>query len=715
MASVFRVILRMSITASYVIAVVIILRMLMKSFSKKYSYCLWSAVLFRLCCPFSFSSVLSLFNFSLKKGKNVIIDLSAVPVSPNFDAGSIAGPVELGAPDVTRTVRETFSMPFAGPASQAPQALDHASDALKPDIMSVLAVVWAAGIAAAAVYALIRYLRLKKELRFSVSLRDNIRQADIRSPFIVGLFRPVIYVPFCGNEAALKVSIEHEKYHIQRKDHWVRALSFCLLCIHWFNPLCWIAYHLMICDMEMSCDEHVISGRADTKDAYVDALLSFATGKKSLVSGRLYFGGSKLKERIKNVMRLKHSGRVASVIAVLICVLTLAACSFNGIAAAAEGTEASIPDLPMIPVHSDDREMQNAAESSHSTIMPEGIYYVLHRDIIHVDSGTNTQSYIKTGVETNALLTDAKRDCLLRMSFSMKDGFSVIRMELDGSGEREIVRLPDHVLTYHEKNYVQTRGSKLYIELRNFRKDVYELAEIDVDAETARVICTFEPGQGIYGGFGNCIVICTNLGRVGKELTPFNLWMKYRFDIFDVDTGNTRTVLETVLPTMHFFSGHNILSMTLEGGKFTAHIYDLTTGEERSQSIDVVSDSLAAEMDLSIKECLVGEALDETHFTFEYPETKMENGKVVTNEYGLPEYGRNRTCLVDAEKGTALSFDDIFADSDVKVPDQADLIAETGSAFYFIASHESDGTLYVVPREQLLGGHVTNAGIIKLK
>ena len=97
------------------------------------------------------------------------------------------------------------------------------------------------------------------------------------------------------------------------------------------------------------------------------------------------------------------------------------------------------------------------------------------------------------------------------------------------------------------------------------------------------------------------------------------------------------------------------------------------------------------------------------------PLNTLKNGKVVRNEYGLPEYGRNRTCLVDAEKGTALSFDDIFADSDVKVPDQADLIAETVSAFYFIAPSGSDGTMYVVPRDQLLGGHVTNAGIIKLK
>ena len=355
MTSLFRLMLKMSITASYVIAVVLVLRFLMQRFPRKYSYYLWTAVLFRLCCPFSFSSVLSIFNFSAKRGEDVIIDLSGVPVSPSAATEGIIGSIDLGSPILTEAVKETLLAPEqsimvnpAGPQPTTPVIAPAAGSATHPDLFTVLTVIWIAGIVFMAVYALISYLKLKKELEFAVPFHGNVMQADVQSPFLLGLIKPTIYIPFDIDESALAISLAHERYHLLRKDNWTRALSYCLLCIYWMNPMCWLAFFLMTKDMEMSCDEYVLSGKDDLRIQYSDALLGLSTERETPIMAAITFGGDNVKERIKNIMRFKHASKIISAIGALLCVATLVFCISNGRANAALTAESSEKDTDVI-------------------------------------------------------------------------------------------------------------------------------------------------------------------------------------------------------------------------------------------------------------------------------------------------------------------------------------------------------------------------------
>ena len=357
MSSLFKTVLQMSITASYVIAVVIVLRILMRRSPKKYSYYLWSVVFFRLCCPFSFSSVLSIFNFSAKRGDNVIIDLSGVPVSQSAVTGGASAPLDIGAPIITGTVIETAEETLLNPevtipvqtVLQQPVMTPIAEETGKIDLLAIAGIIWIIGIIVLITYALISSVRLRKSVELSAPLYNNIRQADIQSPFLLGLFNPTIYVPFNVDWSVLSMTIAHERYHQIRKDHWVRALSYCLLCVHWMNPLCWLAYNLMVKDMEMSCDEHVLAGGKDLRAAYSNALLSLSTKKMRYIVAPVTFGGVNVKDRIVNAMHFKRSGRITSLIAALICVLTLVSCAFNG-----KIPEALDPDTPSQEDSADD-------------------------------------------------------------------------------------------------------------------------------------------------------------------------------------------------------------------------------------------------------------------------------------------------------------------------------------------------------------------------
>lgn len=339
MTSLFRMISRMSITAGYVIVAVVVLRLFMRRLPRRYSYFLWSAVLFRLCCPFSFSSVFSIFNLSAKKGDDVIIDLTSVPLMPQAASESIGNTIELGSPAVSEAVSEAVraAMPLRvpdGPAVQTftPQTAAEAAavQTKTVDIMSVLSIIWIAGAVVLIIYATISYLRLRKKVKFSALMYGNVRQADIESPFVLGLLRPTIYMPFEIDKQSFEMSLMHEKYHIKRKDNWVRALSYVLLCLHWMNPLCWAAYFLMIRDMEMSCDEYVLSCRKDIRETYSRALLKLAVGKRRRLADPVTFGSPSVKDRIRNAMKYKRRGKLTSLIAALLCALILVSCAFNG-------------------------------------------------------------------------------------------------------------------------------------------------------------------------------------------------------------------------------------------------------------------------------------------------------------------------------------------------------------------------------------------------
>lgn len=307
----------MSLTASVVILFVLLTRLLLfKHIPKVFSYVLWVVVLFRLLCPVSFSSDLSIFS---------ILD---VPVSEQNTMDYIPPnivhmedpEVDLPLPGVSETINGT--LPY-GEEQQAADPLEAP--------MAIATWIWLFGIAMMLTYSVVSLLRLRRKLVGSARLRDNIRLADqISSPFVMGLFRPKIYLPSSLPENEREYIILHEQYHIRRLDHVAKLLAFAALCIHWFNPLVWAAFILSGKDMEMSCDEAVLRELGpEIQSAYSQSLLSLATGRRVIAGAPLAFGEGDTKSRIKNVLKWEKPTVWVIISAVFFCAVVIIVCALN--------------------------------------------------------------------------------------------------------------------------------------------------------------------------------------------------------------------------------------------------------------------------------------------------------------------------------------------------------------------------------------------------
>ena len=306
----FETVLKMNITAAIVFAAVVIIRLLLKKAPKKWSYMLWAAVGFRLVCPVSFQSFFSIFNAirPISSRQIIVTDtasapLPSVPVTP---------PAVNDLPSVTVP-------PVSSPGAETGIGL-----------MQVLTVIWLVGIGLMLFWGIFASLRLSSRLSGAVRYRDNIFFSDrVDSPFVFGLIRPRIYIPFGLERREVETVLAHEQAHIMRLDHVVKLVSYLILCVHWFNPLVWVAFGLMTKDMEMSCDERVLrSGIADGV-AYSETLLALAVKKSFPTPCPIGFGESGVKTRIKNALVWRRPGRIIAVIVPVIALAVLCACSLD--------------------------------------------------------------------------------------------------------------------------------------------------------------------------------------------------------------------------------------------------------------------------------------------------------------------------------------------------------------------------------------------------
>lgn len=299
MQAVFLRILNMSIAAGWLIAVVLILRLLLKKAPKWITCVLWAFVAVRLACPFSFETVFSLIP-------------SAETVSPDI-VYSASPAIDSGMPLIDNALNPVIGQVFA------PEPLVSANPL--QIWLPVACILWLAGILSMAGYALISYGRLCRRLKAAIPLRDNIRICDeIQTPFILGIIRPRIYLPSGTAEEEEKYILAHEKAHLKRRDYWWKPLGFALLTIHWFNPLVWIAYSLLCRDIELACDEKVIRdyGLEDRK-AYSQALLVCSISSGRGMACPLQFGEVGVKERVKSVLSYRKPGFWIILAAVLAC------------------------------------------------------------------------------------------------------------------------------------------------------------------------------------------------------------------------------------------------------------------------------------------------------------------------------------------------------------------------------------------------------------
>ncbi|HHV30366.1 MAG TPA: hypothetical protein GXX73_12415 [Clostridium sp.] len=288
MSELFLTVLNMSLTASYVILFVLLIRLPLKKAPKFISYALWGVVAFRLLIPFSFESIFSLMPRNANSAPiphNIIYQ--QIPQSPQIDSG-------------VETVDSFVSQPLPAPTVEV---------GVNPlQICVELGVyLWALGIVVLLVYSLISVLILKRRLRNVKLIEKNIFEVNnLKTPFVLGLIRPKIYLPLGLNADERSYILRHEQIHIQRKDHMIKIMAFIILCIHWFNPLVWVAFMLMSMDMELSCDERVLKEMdKDIRKPYANSLLSLAAGRHILNGSPLAFGEGNVKRRIKNVLNNK--------------------------------------------------------------------------------------------------------------------------------------------------------------------------------------------------------------------------------------------------------------------------------------------------------------------------------------------------------------------------------------------------------------------------
>jgi len=317
--TIFLQIFDMTKVASLVILIVLLVRLCLKRTPKVISYVLWAVVLFRLLCPVSIEAPISLIPQTEPTIQSY--DLLNEPVTPlaAIDAaGQAVGDVLNGGIGIQHVTTTNYLE-------------DGTRRIISTDWNTVWILftkfVWLGGMAALLIYSTVSLIRLKRKLIGAILLRDNIYLADhIDSPFVMGLFRPKIYLPSSLSEKERDYIILHEQYHIRRGDHVVKLLSFTALCLHCFNPLVWIAFILSGKDMEMSCDEAVLRNLGDDIRAdYTASLISLATGRRIIAGTPLAFGEGNTEGRIKNIAKWKKPAVWVIVIVAIVCAF-LAVC-----------------------------------------------------------------------------------------------------------------------------------------------------------------------------------------------------------------------------------------------------------------------------------------------------------------------------------------------------------------------------------------------------
>lgn len=256
--------INMNITASYVIAAVLIIRLFIKRLPRKYSYFLWLFVALRLIFPFSVSSVFSMFNISFLKKTG----MEYIPSDMQY---AYVPKVNTGIAHLNSSVN-----------SLLPPADTAASINPVQVIFGIAFYIWAAGVILIILREAVMYIRTAKRVKEAVVYCDGIYQCNnIPAPFVMGIFRPKIYIPFRMSKEELSYIVCHEKYHIKRHDNVIKTAAFVLFAIHWFNPLVWLAFGLMNRDMEESCDEAVLKVMGESiKSDYSRTLLAFASNRR---------------------------------------------------------------------------------------------------------------------------------------------------------------------------------------------------------------------------------------------------------------------------------------------------------------------------------------------------------------------------------------------------------------------------------------------------
>lgn len=406
--SLFLEILNMSVTASFVILAVLVIRLLLIKVPKIFSFALWGIVLFHLLCPFSFESAIGLLptNQKIVSSTQVVSTSTQMITLPTIeiDEGRAEYNTESGV-----TVQTAIVIPLE----------------------MILAILWIIGMASMILFAMIQFVKLKKKLIGATPLARNIYIADhIDSPFVMGLIRPIIYLPSNISEMDKTFIILHEQTHIKRLDHITRILGFMALVLHWFNPLVWLAFVLSGKDMELSCDESVMKKmKEDVRVAYSEILLRFATGKQLVTATLLAFGDGDTKSRVKNIMKYKKPvAWVSGMLVVFVGVVVIALTSNSDVSSFAKGVvpiTATITEIDRV-----NHTMKVAPLDSESPLH-EGIMLDIQYSTFTKDKKENSIADFSVGylVDVYVNMTNTENDTVYPLRIDMKNGTSATAVD----------------------------------------------------------------------------------------------------------------------------------------------------------------------------------------------------------------------------------------------------------------------------------------------
>ena len=299
MAEIFQKALNMSIAAGWLILAVIALRLLLRRAPQRFRLLLWAVVGLRLALPWSIESALSLIPSAQTLPEGIMLERA-----PVLDTGISA---------LNGAINPGFTAAFTPELGASANPLQV--------LLPIAAAFWMLGAAAMLLWALVSWLRLRKRVREAVRLEENVYECEIASPFVLGLFRPRIYLPFSLENGEWELVLAHERAHITAGDHIIKPLGWLLLAAHWYNPLVWLAYALFCRDIELACDERVVRGLSLSDRAdYSQALLDLSRPRGGVRACPLAFGESSVKGRVKSVLSYKKPAFWLVLLAVVVCV-----------------------------------------------------------------------------------------------------------------------------------------------------------------------------------------------------------------------------------------------------------------------------------------------------------------------------------------------------------------------------------------------------------
>ena len=299
MAEIFQKALNMSIAAGWLILAVIALRLLLRRAPKRFRLLLWAVVGLRLALPWSIESALSLIPSAQTLPEGIMLERAPV--------------LDTGISSLNGAINPGFTAAFTPELGASANPLQV--------LLPIAAALWMLGAAAMLLWALVSWLRLRKRVREAVRLEENVYECEIASPFVLGLFRPRIYLPFSLENGERELVLAHERAHITAGDHIIKPLGWLLLAAHWYNPLVWLAYALFCRDIELACDERVVRGLSLSDRAdYSQALLDLSRPRGGVRACPLAFGESSVKGRVKSVLCYKKPAFWLVLLAVVVCV-----------------------------------------------------------------------------------------------------------------------------------------------------------------------------------------------------------------------------------------------------------------------------------------------------------------------------------------------------------------------------------------------------------